>query len=374
MSKSVNTRDFKRIDVSVTEKAIGAVIIVLLAGVALGVVQKGRNYDLKRYTGDVAALESTREAVTGKAATLRGEQDLRENETTGAPDGAPDGASADEIVVIAPGVSPMGPTEHYDRDTLFEKINGRAPAYFEFNFEALGARSFTLENPPGAFIDVFLYRMDTPLNAFGIFSFERGEAGASLDFAADGYRSEMGYFFRSGPTYAQVIASSPEAAVMDVAEVVARKIGATLPEDDSGMEARALLPPEGLMPASIAYINANAYGQQVLSNIFEARYAVDDAEVTYFAQANPDAGTARGNWESLLGFYDKYGTVTDTFEAVGADVFVAENFGQWSVIYVRDEALAGVVNAPSEAVAVGFVKARLGIKLAGIDDYESMDY
>ena len=77
-------------------------------------------------------------------------------------------------------------TEIYTVETLYEKINGRAPAYFQFNFQELTSRSFLVDGTAGDFIDAYLFEMDSPINAFGIFSIERSEAGAPLDFIADG--------------------------------------------------------------------------------------------------------------------------------------------------------------------------------------------
>ena len=172
-----------------TEKIIGGVVMVLLIAMGVGIAFKGARYDVTRYTGDITALETTREAVEGKAATLRMDGDLRGSEMRGRAAVKPD---AGELAAFVGGLSPLGATEHYNPDTLFEKINGRAPAYLEFSFVELTSRSFTIDAASGDFIDVFLFRHDSPLNAFGIFSLERGDAGTPLDFVADGYRGGNG--------------------------------------------------------------------------------------------------------------------------------------------------------------------------------------
>ncbi|MGC9450331.1 MAG: hypothetical protein ACP5I4_02695, partial [Oceanipulchritudo sp.] len=76
-------RDFYRTDISLKEKTIGGMILILLAGIGIGIHLKGRAYDPAKYTGSVEALESTRQAVEGKAATLRNEADLRAYEGAG---------------------------------------------------------------------------------------------------------------------------------------------------------------------------------------------------------------------------------------------------------------------------------------------------
>lgn len=369
MSQTVNRRAFYRTKIGPTEKAIGGTILLLLVGLGFGIARKGHNYDQARYTGDIGAMEFTREAVEGKAATLRNESDLRASESLVSGDGRAD-RSSQEILPLGDGLLPMGETEVYSVDTLYEKINGRAPAYLEYNFQELTSRSFSLENDEAEFLDIYLFKMDSPLNAFGIFSAERDASSPPLEFVADGYNSGNGYFMRLGNIYAQVLASSFDPAIMQSAEVFAQQLARELPGDDSGMDGRTLLPSDNQVAGSLTYINDNAYGQAVLNGVFEARYRIDGEELTCFAQNNADPETARTNWEVLLDFYEKYGSLEDTFEAGGAEVFAAEVFGQWNVVYTRDNAVVGVVNAAGMEAAVAFVTAMLEGDSKTTDEYE----
>jgi hypothetical protein len=361
VSQTVSRKAFYRTDISRKEKSIGSVILLLLVAILAGIAIQGRRYDATKYTGDTSALESTRQAVEGKAATLRSEVNLPGNAVSSSKGAAPV-LAAQALPALVDTMVPMGPEEHYTEDTLYEKINGRAPAYFEYNFQELTARSFSVAGKPGAFIDVFLYRMDSPLNAFGIFSAERDPSGAPLDFVDDGYLSGMGFFLRAGPVYAQILASSTDADVLSAAEAYARELVGTLPSDDSGMGGRSFLPMADRVPGSVTYINENAYGQQVLSSVYEARYAVDGTELTAFAQQNPDAQTARTNWETLRDFYSRYGTIDEEFEAGGAAVFIGEVFGEWNVIYAHDSLVSGVINCADKESARSFILNQLGIE------------
>lgn len=359
MAQSANIRAFRRTEISPREQIIGGGILLLLVAVGAGIAIKGTRYDPATYTGDVGALESTRQAVEGKAATLRNEVDLRSYEQGGVATGAAAAATATAIPALVETLVPMGPTEHYTEETLFEKINGRAPAYFEYNFQELNSRSFTIEGVPGEYLDVYLFRMDTPLNAFGIFSAERDPTAAAVDFTMDGYRSEMGYFLRAGDVYAQILASSTTPAVMDKAEAFARELTGFLPESTAGMEGRLLLPAENQIPGSLTFINDNAYGQAVLTEVFEAQYAVDGNTFTLFAQTTPDAASAQSNWETLKAFYSNYGSVEST-ETIGeARLFVGDMFGEWSIIYTRDNAVSGIMNTTDKEAALEYLLSQL---------------
>ena len=174
------------------------------------------------------ALKSTVAEVKGKSGTVGGtdagpgetpaaaqnpgRRRRRSRAAEGAATAAPAPAAKGEPLDIKlDGLKPMGDTEFYNADNLFEKIDGRAPAYLNFNVQGLRCRSFSVTGTAGSFVDVYEYRFDTPVNAFGMFSLERDPKGGPLAFAPDGYVSGMGFFFRQGPRYVQVMASDQNA-------------------------------------------------------------------------------------------------------------------------------------------------------------------
>jgi hypothetical protein len=200
-----------RKDIPTSEKLVGLGILLLLIAVASWVYFKGGQFSPETYALNPLSLNSTRAAIEGDATTLTGEAENGES-IPGQAEGAP---RLDRLLpVLTERMEAMGVTEHYNPNTLYEKINGRAPAYLEFNFQELTARSFSISGLPGQYIDVFVFWMDSPLNAFGIFSLEREPSAPPLEFAVDGYRSEMGYFFRVGRAYVQISGDRSIAALL----------------------------------------------------------------------------------------------------------------------------------------------------------------
>ncbi len=346
MGNSSSSRRFVRTNVPAREQLVGGVIVLLLVGIGTGIYVKGERYDPGIYELDAAALSSTSEAVVGVAATLKGETSLAEPAAGGA------GGMLSEMV---DGVEAMGPEESYVADTLYEKINGRAPAYLEFNFEKLVTRSFSVPAANGQFVDVFVFRMDTPLNAFGIYSLERDASAAAVDFAADGYRSAMGYFFRQGAAYVQVIASSADPAVMDVAGAYAEALAGALPKDDSGMEARMSLPEYGRVSGSVSFTAQNAYGQEALKHVYEAKYQFEGAELVYFAMRAESEAAAEVAWQAVFDFNAEYGEMGESGEREGAVVFEAENFGDHTIVARKGALVFGVMNAGDADKARAFM-------------------
>jgi len=361
---------FRRSQVPLAERVTSLVIVGLLGIVGAAIWIQGRIFNPDLYSLSEAALESTKAAInlpdtaspmtrTPAAAaapaavpTEEGYEEVAGQAAAGSPVAQP---------IEIPGTKPMGETEFYSADTLYEKINGRAPAYLDFGFQHLRCRSFSL--PDGSYADVHEYRMDSPVNAFGIFALERDPAGKPLDFVADGYSGEMGYFFRQGDRYVQVIASDQKPGTLALAQMLSEHLAKEIPANDAGLGARRLLPAAGILPESVTYIQENAHGQGFLKEVFQADYQFDGKAITFFLMVTTPESAAKA-WDEFLAFSGRYGGKADILpDIAGAKVFQAQNFGKWKLIYLRDGEIGGVVDAPDPDAARAFLEKLLTEKL-----------
>jgi hypothetical protein len=267
------------------------------------------------------------------------------------------------LEVALPGIKPMGDTEFYSSDDLYQKIDGRSPAYQSFNVQQLRCRTFSIDGGGSSYVDVYEYRMDNNVDAFGIFALERDPKGQGLSFAKDGYSGAMGYFFRQGAVYVQIIASDTQPKTVQTAEAIAENRAKVLPADDSGLDGRRALPSAGIVAGSIAFTQDNAQGQDFLKNVFQATYDFEGKKLTYFIMAT-DPSAAASAWKSYYDFSGKYGgKATQLPDVGGAKVFQAQNFGTYKVIYQRAGQLGGVVDAQEPKAAVDFVTQYLQGKI-----------
>lgn len=275
---------------------------------------------------------------------------------------APASATANQPLEIS-GAKPMGPTEFYSADTLYEKIDGRAPAYMEFGFQQLRSRSYEVPDSKGSYVDVYEYRMDSPVNAFGIFALERDPAGRPLDFVPDGYSGEMGYFFRQGNSYVQVIASDQIPATIGLAKSVSEHLAKSISADDTGLGARRKLPSQGMIPGSITYTQDNAQGQDFLKEVFQAVYDFEGNKLTFFLMVTTPEAAAKA-WDSYRTFSSRYGGKVELLpDAARARVFQAQNFGKSKFIFQREGELGGVIDAQDPVAARAFLEKVLEGKL-----------
>jgi len=376
-------KEFVRTRVSLAERVASVIIVILIAGIGIAIAIKGKHFNPDLFAVRSDSLKSTAAAVAGKAGTAPSAPEAKPetpaaaeapNTTPEKPaavaDAAADGgmegssdtpkpaAKGEPLVIALPGLTPMSDTEFYNSDTLYEKIDGRSPAYQSFNVQALRCRSFNVIAAAGSYVDVYEYRFDSPVDAFGMFALERDPKGAPLDFAPDGYSGEMGYFFRQGAVYVQIIASDVKPETMAIAKAIAQNRAKELPADDHGLAGRRKLPAAGMIADSVAYVPDNAQGQSDFKDVFQAKYKFDGAELPYFIMiAAPD--DAAKAWKSFQDFCGKFGIVTNLPDVSGGKIFSAQVFGKWKVVYQRDGELGGVFDASDETKAQAFVEKYL---------------
>jgi hypothetical protein len=380
-----NRKAFVRTQIPFVERAASVLIVVLLAAIGIAIWLKGKHFDPGVYSLRTDALKSTISNPEGKASTLRADTDVGNELTSANPaavaaantkssaaesgyGGEESGGAAssaarpavkgEPLEIVLAGLKPMSATEFYSPENLFEKIDGRAPAYLGFNFRQLRCRSFEVTGSGGSFVDVFEYYMDSPANAFGIFSLERDPKGKRLDYAPDGYSSEMGFFFRQGACYVQIIASDQKPKTIELAQALAQDRAKNLPADNAGLDARRRLPNAGLIPETVAFVQENAQGQEFLKDVFQANYQFEGVNLPFFVMvATPDAAAAA--WKAYKAFAEKFGKINLLPETNGAQVFQVEAFGSWKVIYQRQGELGGVFDAADAEKSRQFVEKYL---------------
>jgi hypothetical protein len=374
-----NRRQFVRTKVPLAERIASAVILVLVVAIGFAIYHKGKVFDPDLYAVRTESLKSTAAAVEGKGGTAPSAPETKAVATEApkadaeklaggeeaSPEGGAEGSTTpkpavkgEPMEISLAGLKPMSDTEFYNSDNLFEKIDGRSPAYQSFNVQSLRCRSFNVLAAAGSYVDVYEYRFDNPVDAFGMFALERDPKGKPLDFAPDGYSGEMGYFYRQGAVYVQIIASDVKPEIMAVAKAIAENRMKELPADDRGLAGRRKLPADGMMPDSVAFVPENAQGQSALKEVFQAKYKFDGAELPFFIMvATPDA--AAKAWQSFHDFCGKFGTAENLPDVSGAKIFRAQVFGKWKVVYQRAGELGGAFDVDDGDKARAFIEKYL---------------
>ena len=118
----------------------------------------------------------------------------------------------------------------YDRDNLFERVNGESELYFPYGFELLASARYVNSNNPKASFDADVYRMGTLLDAFGIYASYRKREDAGIGIGAEGTFSGSQLFFYQGRYLVRLQATGDplpgEAAFLACGRAIARDLPA----------------------------------------------------------------------------------------------------------------------------------------------------
>jgi hypothetical protein len=231
---------------------------------------------------------------------------------------------------VFPGWKPAEDVETYNRESLFDLVNGQADAFFVYGFEQVAVQSY--ENAEGAALRVEVWQLASPADAYGLFTTIIGGTPVTIGNEGDAEPGRRLTFWQDR-YLVQVHARQP----LDDADLqgFARAISAALP---SGGERPALmdrLPPDGLVERSPIFfreeISIQSYlwlgGENLLGLSPEtdgvlARYAIGGERVQLLLVQYPDETSASAGLEAL-----RAGQVSGLVTALTSEDLLGAVFG-----------------------------------------------
>ena len=280
----------------------------------------------------------------------------------GAAVGANPSASAAALLDLPEGLSPLSPAERFDRETLSDKIDGKAELYLSAGFIRLDSQRIALAGRPQDWIEAFVYDMGSGTNAYAVFSQQRRGDGTPLEIAEFAYRAENAVFLTHGRFYLELVASGTESRLLESLESLARSFVAQRPIARTAIAERELFPREGLAEASIRLIPADAFGAAGLDRVFTATYATGAGEMTAFLSRRESPQAAADLARSYVDFLRAYGGEVSPGDTPVDGTAVIAILDMVEVVFAQGPFLAGVHEAPSREMALelaGRLAARL---------------
>lgn len=336
------------------ERVASLVVLILLAGIGGGVYLKGQHYDPDMYQLDERDLAVGPSVPEEDAAPGTGSFTA----ASGGGDGNAD-QDPNRLAYDVEGLAPMAETEHYPADRIYEKINGRADAYHNYDVVDLSFRSFMLGEGGTRFLDVYRYDMGTPRRAFGIFASQRDPEAPVMSLVEHGYWSGASLFFRRGKYYYELIASENTEALREAAERLAGAIAERQPADRDGLQALEMLPEAGRVEATVSYQLHDALGMSFLEGVFLGEYAREGGRFKFFLAPQQDPDQAAEVFTRFKEFSGNYGKIQSERVVAGAELFEAESYGMWDFVFQREAMVGGVTGTESPEAARGFVEQYL---------------
>lgn len=255
------------------------------------------------------------------------------------------------------GMVPLSPPEHFTAETLYEKIDGRADLYLASGFARLTTQRFIPNGSTTGWVEVFVYDMATPENAFAVFSQQRREKRQPVADLANAYRTPNALFMTQDRYYLELIGADASESLQVAIQNLARQFVAT-----HGGTAAAKIPGEGLFPetglvaGSERLIAANAFGDEQLDHIYTADYRIDGKRVIAFVSRRESSQAAADLADSYRRTLLSYGAETVEGAAPVGDAAFLRMFDTFEVVFSRGKYLAGVHEAADSAMAAGLAK------------------
>lgn len=163
--------------------------------------------------------------------------------------------AADDPAALAPappaGWSVDGDDGRYDRQTIFDYMDGAGEVYLSFDFRSLFVRNYTREGEEGIVLE--LYDMGSAAEAYGIFSRsrEREETGIGNAFE---FRSGYCVFWKGA--YFVTLYTLRESEVSNAAVLeMARELSAKIADAGAPPQILSLLPTDNRVPFSERYFH-----------------------------------------------------------------------------------------------------------------------
>lgn len=263
-------------------------------------------------------------------------------------------SSSEKTTAIFPvpsGLKPLSRAEVFGSGNLSDKINGKAELYLSSGFMELRSQRFQDLQDAGFWLEVFLYDMETPENAFAVFSAQRREDGEPMDITPHAYRSANALFFTHGPYYVEIIAATTTASENDPLRQVAVGFIKAHPVRTAAVSEQDLFPAEGLDRVSIVRLTADVFGFARLDDVYAAEYRINDEVATLFLSRRPSGDAARALASDFHRFLLEFGGIDEKWENGVEGALAAELMGLHEMVFTIGPFLAGVHEADSRELA-----------------------
>jgi hypothetical protein len=248
----------------------------------------------------------------------------------------------------------------YDRDTLWEYINGGAVGYLAYGFRKVVTFT-TAHQESGLEIVVDVYDMGKPVHAYGIYSVERSPDGVEVEWGCDGFRSGTALYFWQDRYYVKIMALdiAPETDILlsKLAGSIARK----LPDAEGLPKQLSVFPEDGRVKNSDRYIKTDVLGQDYLQNGFKMEYDQKGKQYTIFVIEGTTPEETALNLYKYRAYLDGASELSEELIGLGEQAFVGNDSFYGTVIFSRKNHFIIEVLGLSDRQAAGnIIKIILG--------------
>jgi hypothetical protein len=200
------------------------------------------------------------------------------------------------------GLNPLSPAETFGPENLSDKINGKAELYLSAGFVLLSTQRFAAKENPGAWMEVFVYDMNSIRNSFAVYSLQRRYEAENIDLSQFAYKTENALFFVHGPYYVEIISSVAQEGMAQLMRSLGDNFVRKTVVSHVRIDEFGLFPSKYINKGSISLLPSDAFGFERFDSIFTAQYIIVDTELTAFLSKRQSQGEAAELVEAYTSF------------------------------------------------------------------------
>lgn len=246
-----------------------------------------------------------------------------------------------------------GNPESYDRETIFDYIDGAGEVYLMYGFKDVAVKR--LLRPDSVEITIEIFDMGTSDDAFGVFSHSR--EGNDIGIGG-GSESRDGFLcFWKGRYYVCVYSGSRSDEINDAVISIGREIGNKITGGVSKPEIIDVLPADSLIESSVVYFHKQTslnyhyfLSEENILNLSDDTEAIlanyRPGRITLLCIKYPDTGLSGESYKNFISTYLP--------EAEGSGIAETEK-GKWVKALSEGRYFIAAFDAPDEKPAVSLV-------------------
>ena len=197
-----------------------------------------------------------------------------------------------------------GKIQVYDKDNVFDLINGEAERFFPYGFKQVAATTYTLNASPPRSLEAEVYRMGSKFDAFGIYSQFCDPEAEYLEIGVEGFQNDYQLMFFQDRFFTRLSAyGKPDQNKEDLLEC-AKTISKRLPESISWpKEIKKLLRIKNLIPHTIKYQAEELLGYSYFPRGIQAEAELEGNHIKFwivFTESKEDAELAFMKYKDSL--------------------------------------------------------------------------
>ncbi len=238
-------------------------------------------------------------------------------------------------------------------DNLYEQINGRATYYLSYDCEAMAFIGIEHAEDAAKYIDVSVFDMAVPVNAFGVFSAQRpDEDYRSLSLGRDAYEFGGHHYLWIGRYYVRLITSGTDEVVQDVAGEISARLAERIPDKQSPVSGLGKLPEENRVDGSERYYRTAAMGLDFLNDAYFASYEIDGRIAALFFASQETPAAAEELLNRFFAYAESYGEQAEFLRTTIGPAVLADMGDGFDYLIARDHLVIGVMGASDDGFAL----------------------